>query len=130
MTNNYVASFLDNTWLHFYLIMPSKNKAELDKYNIDNFTSNFMCLKLCFHLLNMLKAMVLNENLSDNANYKRRKSTFKANLAKQLFKNEGFYRVVNSESEAIKKLWRVLVTEFVLVVDKQGGSFIFQLKNT
>lgn len=104
MTNNYVASFRQYM-APFLFDYTTKNKAEFDKYNVDNFVGNFQVSnEMLLSFISYAQSNGFERKLSDNTNYKRGiKVLLKANLAKQLFKNEGFYRVVNSESEAIKK---------------------------
>lgn len=104
MTNIYVANFRQYM-APFLFDFYAQNKKQLDAYNVENFVSAFNISDVMYNsFVTYAQKSGLQKDLSNNTDYKKGiKLLLKANLAKQLYKNEGFYRVINSQSEAITK---------------------------
>lgn len=89
-------------FLHDY---KAKNEAELARYNVDDFVKKFKVSDLMVSdFINFATKQGANPITALNANYvSGLKILLKANLAKQLFYNEGFFKAINSEDKVIQE---------------------------
>jgi len=102
--NLYVAQ-LRQYILPFLYDYVESNRTALEKYNVASFTNSFKVdAKLFGEFQNFARLEGYSESFSSNAAYNEGlQLLIKANLAKQLFQNEGFYRVINSDAPIIKE---------------------------
>lgn len=82
-----------------------KHKTSLEKYNVDNFVKGFKVEGAVFNdFIAYAKADGYTGEISTNSIYNDgMRLLIKANLAKQLFNNEGFYKAINNEAPIIKE---------------------------
>lgn len=116
---------IDTTYVNFYVailrqyitpflhVYSEQEQAALDGYNENQFVQNF---KITDQVLNDFEEYATKEgykgSISNNPSYvKGLKLLLKANLGRQLYNRETFYKVMNTESPIIDKALEVLSKE-------------------
>jgi carboxyl-terminal processing protease len=107
--NLYVAQ-LRQYILPFLYDFVDANRTRLEKYSVENFVKGFKIdPKLFGEFQSFARSNGYAEAFSENKEYNEGlKLLLKANMAKQLFQNEGFYRVINYEAPIIKEALKQL----------------------
>ena len=89
----------------FINVYVNENKSSLDKFNVNNFASGFVVTdKIYDQFIAYAQQMGYDGEISSNPIYKDGiKLLLKANIAKKLYDNEGFYKAVNFKSHIIEE---------------------------